>query len=81
MQFLCKNYGGIDMVISKNKLRFLYPYSNQFPFDSVATKIVRELEKRSWSVPGTMIEFYNSGSKYERYQMVNSIVGSYSRPY
>ena len=63
------------MVISKNKLKFLYPCSNQFPFDSVATRIVRELEKRSWSVPGTMIEFYNSGSKYERYQMVSSIVG------
>ena len=43
--------------------QFLYPYSRQFPFDEVAEKIVRAIEKRNWKVPGITVEFdiYGSG--------------------
>ena len=58
------------------KPEFLYPHSRQFPFDEVAEKIVRALEKRNWKVPGITIEFDTYGSGEAKYQMVRFITGS-----
>ena len=55
--------------------QFLYPYSRQFPFDEVAEKIVRAIEKRNWKVPGITIEFDIYGSGEAKYQMVRCITG------
>lgn len=55
------------------KPKFLYPYSRQFPFDEVAEKIVKALEKRNWKVPGITVEFYTYGSGEAKYKMVNHI--------
>lgn len=55
--------------------QFLYPYSRQFPFDEVAEKIVRAIEKRNWKVPGITIEFDIYGSGEAKYQKVRCITG------
>lgn len=55
--------------------QFLYPYSRQFPFDEVAEKIVKAIEKRNWKVPGITIEFDIYGSGEAKYQMVRCITG------
>ena len=55
--------------------QFLYPHSRQFPFDEVAEKIVREIEKRNWNVPGITIEFDTYGSGESKYQLVRQIIG------
>lgn len=61
--------------------KFLYPHSRQFPFDEVAEKIVKAIEKRNWNVPGITIEFDTYGSGEEKYQMVCSITGKNFRLY
>ncbi len=55
--------------------QFLYPYSRQFPFDEVAEKIVRAIEKRNWIVPGITIEFDIYGSEEAKYKQVRYIIG------
>lgn len=55
--------------------KFLYPKSRQFPFDEVAEKIVRAIEKRNWKVPGITVDFYCYGSGEAKYYMVSSIKG------
>lgn len=55
--------------------KFLYPTSRQFPFDEVAEKIVRAIEKRNWKVPGLTIEFDTYGSGEAKYQLIRSITG------
>jgi len=55
--------------------RFLYPTSRQFPFDEVAEKIVRALEKRIWEVPGIKVEYYTYGSGEAKYKKVSQIEG------
>lgn len=55
--------------------KFLYPTSRQFPFDEVAEKIVRAIEKRNWKVPGLTIEFSTFGSGEAKYQLIRSITG------
>ena len=55
--------------------QFLYPHSRQFPFDEVAEKIVRAIEKRNWKVPGITIKFDTYGSGEAKYQMIRSITG------
>ena len=57
------------------KPKFLYPYSRQFPFDEVAEKIVRALEKRNWKVPGITVEFDTYGSGELKYKFVCEING------
>jgi len=57
------------------KPEFLYPHSRQFPFDEVAEKIVRAIEKRNWKVPGITIKFNTYGSGEAKYQMIRSITG------
>lgn len=57
--------------------QFLYPKSRQFPFDEVAEKIVRALEKRNWKVEGITVEFDNFGSGESKYQRVKTITGDY----
>ena len=63
------------MSVLTTKPQFLYPYSRQFPFDEVAEKIVRAIEKRNWKVPGITIEFDTYGSGEAKYQKVKSIIG------
>lgn len=58
-----------------NSMQFLYPSSRQFPFDEVAEKIVRELEKRNWQVPGISVDFDVYGSGEEKYRLVRHIRG------
>ncbi|MBQ2836006.1 MAG: hypothetical protein IJE68_04160 [Clostridia bacterium] len=57
------------------KPKFLYPYSRQFPFDEVAEKIVKAMEKRNWKVPGITVEFDTYGSGETKYKMVSKIKG------
>ena len=63
------------MYISISHNYFSYPYKLQFPFDEIAVKIVRALEKRQWTVPGITVDFFTYETNYGRYKMVNSIVG------
>ena len=67
------------------KPQFLYPYSRQFPFDEVAEKIVRAMEKRNWKVPGITVDFDTYGSGEAKYKYVSQIKGEnfkleYGRP-
>ena len=55
--------------------KFLYPSSRQFPFDEVAEKIVKAIEKRNWKVPGITVKFDSYGSGEAKYHMVRSIKG------
>ena len=57
------------------KPEFLYPISRQFPFDEVADKIVRALEKRNWCVPKVVVRFDIYGSGEAKYQIVREIIG------
>lgn len=57
------------------KPEFLYPISRQFPFDEVAEKIVRALEKRNWNVPNVRVRFDVYGSGEAKYKMVREIFG------
>ena len=63
------------MSVLNVKPKFLYPRSRQFPFDEVAEKIVKALEKRNWKVPGVTVEFYTYGSGEAKYKMVDQIKG------
>lgn len=64
------------MSVLTTKPQFLYPHSRQFPFDEVAEKIVRAIEKRNWSVPGITLEFNTYGSGEAKYQLVREIIGN-----
>lgn len=64
------------MSVLTAKPTFLYPHSRQFPFDEVAEKIVRALEKRNWNVPGISVDFYTYGSGEAKYKMVSNIMGN-----
>lgn len=55
--------------------KFLYPHSRQFPFDSIASDIVTELEKRNWKIPGIVVEFDSYGSGEAKYKKVRNIKG------
>lgn len=57
------------------KPKFLYPESRKFPFDEVAEKIVRALEKRNWKVPKIEVKFDVYGSGEEKYKLVREIIG------
>lgn len=58
------------------KPKFLYPHSRQFPFDEVAEKIVRELKKRNFDIPGIEVELDSYGSGEEKYIYVSMIKGA-----
>lgn len=58
------------------KPKFLYPHSRQFPFDEVAEKIVRELKKRNFDIPGIEVELDLYGSGEEKYIYVSMIKGA-----
>lgn len=75
MQFLRKILGGKIMSVLTTTPKFLYPHSRQFPFDEIAEKIVKAIEKRNWKVPGITIEFDIYGSGAAKYQMVRCITG------
>lgn len=75
VQFLRKILGGKIMSVLTVKPKFLYPYSRQFPFDEVAERIVREMEKRNWNVPGITVEFDIYGSGEAKYKFVRQIKG------
>lgn len=57
------------------KPTFLYPFSNQFPFDRVCGNIVKELEKRNWKSPFAKVEFDEYGSGEQKFKMVRHING------
>lgn len=63
------------MSVLNVKPQFLYPYSRQFPFDEVAEKIVRALEKRNWKVPGITVKFDTYGSGEAKFKLVREING------
>ena len=63
------------MSVLSVKPEFLYPHSRQFPFDEVAEKIVRELEKRNWTVPGITVRFDTYGSGESKFKLVREING------
>ncbi|MBP3708017.1 MAG: hypothetical protein J6J36_05370 [Clostridia bacterium] len=63
------------MSIFDVKPKFLYPHSRQFPFDSIASDIITELEKRNWRVPGIVVEFDSYGSGEAKYKKVRYIRG------
>lgn len=63
------------MSVLTTKPQFLYPHSRQFPFDEVAEKIVKALEKRNWKVPGIHVEFDIYGSGEAKYQLVRCVTG------
>lgn len=69
------------MSVLNVKPKFLYPYSRQFPFDEVAEKIVKALEKRNWKVSGITVEFHTYGSGESKYKMVEYIKGENFRLY
>ena len=69
------------MSVLTTKPQFLYPHSRQFPFDEVAEKIVKAIQKRNWKVPGITIKFDTYGSGEEKYQSVRSITGENFRLY
>lgn len=75
VQFLRKILGGKKMSVLNVTPRFLYPRFHQYPFDDVAEKIVKAIEKRNWKVPGIKIEFHNYGSGEAKYQMISCISG------
>lgn len=64
------------MSVLTTRPKFLYPHSRQFPFDEVAEKIVRAIEKRNWKVPGLTIEFDTYGSGEAKYQVARCITGN-----
>ncbi len=57
-------------------MQFLYPKSRQFPMDEVCERIVRELEKRNWDVPGITVEHDTYGSGDEKMTLVGKIDGA-----
>lgn len=63
------------MSVLEVRPKFLYPYKKQFPFDEVAEKIVKAMEKRNWKVPGITVEFDIFGSGKEKYKLVRCITG------
>jgi hypothetical protein len=65
----------LQKIERSNAMEFLYPISRQFPFDEVCEKIVRELEKRNWQVPGIKIEFCEYGAMGRAYRAVQSLNG------
>jgi hypothetical protein len=75
MKKMSKKEGGVVMSVLTTKPRFLYPRSREYPFDKVAKKIVRALEKRNWKVPGITVKFDSYGSGEAKYQMVRQITG------
>lgn len=54
-------------------MKFLYPVSRQFPFDDVCEKIVRELEKRNWQVPGIDVEIDEYGGGEQLFCCVRTV--------
>ena len=43
-------------------MTFLYPKAREYTFDEVCEQIVRELEARSWKVPGIAVSFESYGN-------------------
>jgi len=58
-----------------NQMQFLYPKAEQFPFDEVCGKIVHELAKRHWQVPGIRVGLDEYGEGDSKYRMVSKIEG------
>lgn len=57
-------------------MQFLYPTSRQFPVDEVCEKIVRELKRRNWHVPGITVEFDTYGSTDQEMTLVRKVRGN-----
>jgi len=57
------------------EMEFLYPQSEQFPFDRVCADIVNALEQRNWQVPGIEVEFDVYGSGEQKFRLARTIKG------
>ena len=66
---------------SKTNPSFLYPKAEVFPFDDTCRRIVRELEKRNWKVPGISVEFDVYGTGDAKYRLVREVLGQGFRIY
>jgi hypothetical protein len=55
---------------------FLYPTSRRFPFDETCERIVRELERRRWQVPGITVKLHTYGTGDWRFRHVETIEGA-----
>ena len=53
----------------------LYPRLRRYPFDRICERIVRELERRNWEVPGIKVEFHSFVSDGQEYRYVYRIEG------
>lgn len=60
----------------ESEYRFLYTTSRQFPFDEVCDKIVRELQKRNYQVPGIEVVLDSYGSGNRKFRYVSRIKGN-----
>ena len=54
---------------------FLYPRSRQYLFDETCENIVRELERRAWSVPGIRVDFDTYDVRGVTYRGVDRLSG------
>lgn len=66
---------------SRKNPSFLYPTAEVFPFDDTCRRIVRELEKRNWKVPGISVEFDVYGTGDAKYRLVREVSGQGFRIY
>ncbi len=54
-------------------MEFLYPKSQQFPFDIICTEIVRQLERRNWQVAGFELAFDTYGTGDRKFRLLRTI--------
>ncbi len=59
----------------KRPMRFLYPNSKTLIFNDICNTIIKELQKRNWSVPNINIHFCKYGSGRQKFKYVSSIDG------
>lgn len=60
---------------TKPEPTFLWPAVERFAVDSICNLIVRELDARSWQVPGIEVEFDSYGSGEAKYSLVRLVKG------
>ena len=62
--------------IIETDAKFIYPTRRQFPFDTVANLIVKEIAKRNWKIPRLEIKYSTFGSSgYDKHEYLTYIIG------
>ncbi len=64
-----------DLYPHNDRRSAFYPFTDEFPFERACERIVRELEKRNWEVPGITVEFSDYGSGERGFRRVDCIRG------